>query len=188
MLDVLDGLIEPQSDETEDDNAGDNHIQLEYLGTVDDQVSKAPSCRKEFSYDDAYQSQAYIYFGCAEQNGNGAREYHPEKGIPPAAAQCVYQRDFFRVHLLEAGIKTDDRAEDGHGDTGYNDGFGTGAQPYDEQGRQCGFGQTVQHHQIRFQDFRQLSGVPQKCGHQETEQQYQQKTEKRLKKSDTDVG
>ena len=187
VFDELDGFIETQGDETEDNDAGDDHIQLKYLGTIDNQVSQAAPCRKEFSDDDAYQSQAYIYLGRAEQNGNGAGEHHPEESVTFTAAQSVYQSDFFRVDLLEAGIKADDGAEDSHGYACNDNGFGSGAKPYDEQRSQRGFGQTVQDYQIGFQDFRQLSGIPQKRGHQKAEKQYQQEAEKCLKKGDTDV-
>ncbi len=188
VFNELDGFIEPKGDETEDNDAGDDHIQLKYLGTIDNQVSQAAPCRKEFSDDDAYQSQAYIYLGRAEQNGNGAGEHHPEESVTFTAAQSVYQSDFFRIYLLEAGIKADDGAEDSHGYACNDNGFGSGAEPYDEQRRQCGFGQAVQYHQVGFQNLRQLSGIPQKCGHQKAEKQYQQKAEKCLKKGDTDVG
>ena len=52
------------------------------------------------------------------------------------------------VHLTEARVQADDGAEERHGDTRHDDGVHPGAQPHDEKGRQGGFGQAVQHHQV----------------------------------------
>ena len=57
----------------------------------------------------------------------------PGKSVLLSAAQRVDQSDFFRIYLLKAGIKADNGAENSHGDSGYDDGFCPGAQPYDKE-------------------------------------------------------
>lgn len=133
MLDKLNRLIKQQGDDTQDDNACDHHIQLENLGTVYDQISQASPGGKEFTDDYAYQSQTDIDFGGAEQDGNRAGQHYLEKSVLLSAAQRVDQSDFFRIYLLKAGIKADNGAENSHGDSGYDDGFCPGAQPYDKE-------------------------------------------------------
>ena len=64
---------------------------------------------------------------------NRAGQHYLEKSVLLSAAQRVDQSDFFRIYLLKAGIKADNGAENSHGDSGYDDGFCPGAQPYDKE-------------------------------------------------------
>ena len=66
VLNHLYGLIEPQSDDTQYNDAGDYHIQLENLGAVDDQVTQSPPRGKEFPDDHTHQRQADIYLRGAQ--------------------------------------------------------------------------------------------------------------------------
>ena len=74
MFDDLDGFIESQCNDTKHNNACDHHIQLEYLGAVDDQISQSPSCGKKFSDNDPHQGEPDIYLCRTEQNWDGAWE------------------------------------------------------------------------------------------------------------------
>lgn len=136
MFNNLDGFIEAQGDNTEYNNAGNYHIKLEYLGTIYDQIAESPFCCQKFSNDNPHQCQADIYFCSTQQDGDGTGEYHLEKGIASAAAQGIDQSNFLRIHLLESGIKADDGTKDGNGHTCHDNGFSTGAEPYDKQRRQ----------------------------------------------------
>ena len=89
MFDDLDGFVEQKRDDAEHDNAGDHHVQAEHLGAVDDQIAQAASRRQKFSDDHAHQRKADVYFGGAEQDGNGARQDYLCKGIPLCAAQGI---------------------------------------------------------------------------------------------------
>ncbi len=65
MFCALNQFIEGHSDEAEDDDGGDYHVQLEYLRTINDQIAKASSGSQKFADDDAYQRQADVYFHAA---------------------------------------------------------------------------------------------------------------------------
>ena len=86
MLDHLYGFIKSQGNNAQDDNACDHHIQLKYLGAVDDQVAKSPPGGEKFSDDHAYQRQPDVHLCGTQQNGNGAGEYYFGESVPPGAA------------------------------------------------------------------------------------------------------
>ena len=65
MFNNLYRLVEQQSDHTEYDNAGDHHIQFEYLRSIDYKISKSASGSQEFTDDHAHQCQTDVYLGCA---------------------------------------------------------------------------------------------------------------------------
>ena len=88
---------------------------------------------------------------------------------------------------MKAGVEADDGAEDGDGDAGDDDGRRPGAEPDDEQRGECGFRQTVQDDQIRLQNLRQLSGVPEQRRDQQTEADHEQEARNGLEQGDADV-
>ena len=55
MFQTLDQFIKGHGDGAQDDDGGDNHVELEDLRSVDDQLAEAPSRSKKFTDDDAYQ-------------------------------------------------------------------------------------------------------------------------------------
>ncbi len=65
VFNALDGFVKAQRYDAQHNDAGDYHIQLEYLGAVNDQVAKPPSCRKEFADDDAHQGKPDVYLSSA---------------------------------------------------------------------------------------------------------------------------
>ena len=135
MLGALDQLIEDHGDGAEDDDGGDHHVELEYLGAVDDQIAKPPSCSQKFPDDDTYKSQADIDLHTAQDKRNGAWQDHLKESVPAAAAQRVDQFAHLGIHLAEACEQADDGTEDSYGEACHNDGVCSGAQPYDEQRR-----------------------------------------------------
>ena len=139
----LNGLIESKRDNAQHNDTGYHHIQLEYLGAVDNQIPQSPSRGQKFPDDDAHQCQSDIDFGGAQENRDGPREDNLGESVTPASPQGIDQSDFLRIHLAEACVKADDRAEDGDGHAGHNDGPGACAKPHDEQGGQGGFWQAV---------------------------------------------
>lgn len=143
MFNNLNGLVKSQGDDTQYNNAGDYHIQLEHLGTVYDQIPKSPSCSQKFPDDDTHQCQPDVHFGGTEQDRNGTGEHYFEKGIFPAASQGVDQGNFLRVNLLESRVKAYNGTEYGDGHAGDDNGSGSGAQPHNKKWCQGGFGQTV---------------------------------------------
>ena len=55
-----------------------------------------------------------------------SRQDYFEKRIRSVSAQSINQRDFFRVTLLEAGVKADNGTEYCYRNSGYNNGFCSG--------------------------------------------------------------
>ncbi len=60
MLDHLDALVESHGDEAQKQYIQDDQIELEDLGTVDDQVSETSPRREKFAYDNTHQREADI--------------------------------------------------------------------------------------------------------------------------------
>ena len=91
MFDILNAGVEPKGYDTEQKNGCDHHIQLKYLGSINDQISKTSSGGKEFSDNDTYQSQTNIDFSGAEQDGDRTGKNYFEEHVFFGAAQCAYQ-------------------------------------------------------------------------------------------------
>lgn len=70
----LDTLIERHGDQAQQDDGGNDHMHLEDLRTVDDQISQPPSGSKEFSDDNADQGKPDIYLYGTEQDGDTVRK------------------------------------------------------------------------------------------------------------------
>ena len=94
--------------------------------------------------------------------------------MPPVSVQGIDQFDLLLVYGGEAGIQVHDAPEYGDGHAGHDDGSGGCAQPYDQQRRQCGFWQTVEHDEIGLQDFRQPAAAPEQDGRKHAEHGDQQ--------------
>ncbi len=177
MFQLLDSLIEAESDDAQDNQCGNQIVELEDLACVDDEVAKSLPCGKELSDNDAYQTEPDVDFQDADDGGQAGGDYHIFQHLQAAAAQGVDQLDLFLVRVPEGSIHADDTAEDGDGHAGDDDGPGIGAQPDDQQRRQGGFGQTVQDDQPGFQDLRECTGEPEDRGGQEADQNDQSKTQ-----------
>ena len=66
MLYHLYRFVKSQRNDAQDNDAGDYHVQLEYLGAVNDQVAKSPSGCQKFPDDDTYQRQPDVHLCGAE--------------------------------------------------------------------------------------------------------------------------
>ena len=177
VLYTLDAFVKTHGDDTQDQDAGDHQIELEYLAAVDNQVSKTLPGSQKFSDDDAHQCQADIDFRSAEHDGDGAGQDYFAEGIALTAPQSVDLGGRRSIHLLKAGVEADNGTEQGNGDSRHHNGGAARAQPHDEERSQGGFGQTVQNHQVRFGDFGQLLGIPQQRGGKQADQEHQQETD-----------
>ena len=60
MLQKLNELIQSHGNDTEDQDRSDDHIQLKYLSSIDDQISEPLPGSQEFPYDHTYEREAYI--------------------------------------------------------------------------------------------------------------------------------
>ena len=62
MFHDLNGFVKGKSNQAENQDGGDNHVKLEYLRAIDNQVAKSPSGSQKFTDDNAYQRQTDIDF------------------------------------------------------------------------------------------------------------------------------
>ena len=90
--------------------------------------------------------------------------------------------------MPETGVEADNRAENRHGNPGYNDGIDAGAQPYDKKRRESGFRKTVQHHKVRLGNLRKRFGIPQSRGGKDGNYGDKQKTEQCFQQCDSGMG
>ena len=104
VLNALYSLVKAHGNDTQNQDAGDDQIQLEHLAAIDNQIAQPPPGGQEFPDDDTYQSQADIDLGGAEHNGDGAGQDHFAESIPLVASQSVDQRDFLAFHLYKSLI------------------------------------------------------------------------------------
>lgn len=139
----MDSGIKEKSDDAQDQDTGNDHIQLKDLGAVNDQVAKTTSCCQEFSDDNAYQGQTDIDFGGTYQSRKGGGEDNFVEGLSFVASQRIDQGELLRIYLPKGGIKADNGAKDRNGDPRHNDGGHAGSQPDDEKRRKGGFGKAV---------------------------------------------
>ena len=136
MFKTLDQLVKYHSDGTEDDDGRNHHTQLEYLRTVDDQITETASGGEKFTNDNAHERQPDVDFHVAQDQRDRTWKNHFKECIPAIAAQSIDQFQHFGVCLAETGIETDDGTEDGDGNAGHDNGIRSGAQPNNQQRRQ----------------------------------------------------
>ena len=65
MLRTLDQLIKHHSDGAQDNDGSDDHIELEHLRPVDNQIPESPSRGEKFPDDNAYEGKPDIDFHAA---------------------------------------------------------------------------------------------------------------------------
>ncbi len=58
-------LVKPHSDDAEDKDGCDDHVKLEYLRPINNQISKSPAGGEKFPDDDAYKGEADVDFHIA---------------------------------------------------------------------------------------------------------------------------
>lgn len=160
-------LIENHGHDTENDNGHENHVKLEHLTSINNQIPQPLPASNEFSDNDSHKTESDVYLHGIDENRNRAWENDFFQYVPPAAAQGVDELDFLRVHLGKSGINGKNAAKHGHGHSSHNDGFHIGPQPYDEKRSQGGFRQTVQYYQIRLQDLGKAAKEPEQNGGQQ---------------------
>ena len=168
MFRALNQFIKHHGNDTENDNGSNDHIELEYLRAVDDQIAEAPSRGQKFADDNAHKGKADVDFHAAQDQRYGAWQNYLDKGVSPTAAQRVDQLAHFRVDLTETGVEADDGAEDRYGQTRYDDRIGTGSQPDNEKRGKGGFWQGVQNDEVWFQNFGEAVPIPEQGGGQKT--------------------
>ena len=105
----------------------------EYLRAVDDQITQSTSCGQKFSDDDAYKGEADIDLNGADDRRDAAWQNNFGEAVFFCSAKRAYQDQLIVINFVKAGIQADDRTEYGYGDSGYDDGFCPGAQPYDKE-------------------------------------------------------
>ena len=140
------------------------------MAGVNDQIPQPVSCRQEFPDHHPHQAQSDIDLHIADDRRHRAWQNDFEQRVPSVSVEGIDELDLFLVHSGEAGIQVHDTAEDRDGHSGDNDGRGRGAQPYDQQRRERGFGQAVQDYEIRFQYFGEFPAAPQEHCDKDTEQ------------------
>lgn len=182
-----DHRIQRHRHNTEQHDRHDQPIHLKYLAGVNDQISQSVPRRKEFPDHYPDQAQPDIDFHIAYYSGDRAGKYHFKKGVPPCSVQGIDEFDLFPVNSGEAGVQVHDTAEDCHGHTGNDDGRWGGAQPHDEQRRECGFRQAVQDDQIRLEYLGKFPAAPEENSGKEAEQCDKQETDNGFVQSDADV-
>ena len=72
------------------------------------------------------------------------------------SVQGINQFYLIRADLLKASVQIEYSAKNGYGDSCNDDRIHIRTQPHNQQWSQSGFWQTVQHHQIRFQNLGEL--------------------------------
>ena len=107
--------------------------------------------------------------------------------MEPVSVKGVDEHDLIRVHFGKFGIEVQVAPEDRNRHSGYNDRCAVCTEPDDEQRGKSRFWQAVQHHQIRFQDFRKFPEEPEKDGDKKAEEDYQDKTDQGFVKSHSDM-
>ncbi len=65
MLRTLDQFIKYHGNGAQNDDRRNDHVQLEDLRSVNNQIAEASSGSQKFADDDAYQRQADVYFHAA---------------------------------------------------------------------------------------------------------------------------
>lgn len=65
MFQTLNQLIQNHGDSAQNNDRSDQHIELKYLGTVNNQIPEAASGRQKFSNDNAHKAQSDIDFHIA---------------------------------------------------------------------------------------------------------------------------
>ncbi len=143
VLYPLNTLVQTHCDCAQDDDGGDYHVELEHLRPIDNQIPQPPSCRQEFSDNDAYQSQADIDLHIAEHGGNGGGKHDLMESVKAVPAKGIDELELFGIHLFKAGVKADHRTENCHGNTGNDDRIHSRTKPDNEKRCKGGFGQAV---------------------------------------------
>lgn len=65
VLRTLDQLVKYHGDGAQDNDRSDDHIELEHLRPVDNQIPESPSCGEKFPDDNAYEGKPDIDFHAA---------------------------------------------------------------------------------------------------------------------------
>ena len=168
-------LIETEGDDTQDDQRGDQIVQLEDLACIDDQISKSLPCGKKFPDDHAHQTKPDIDFQNADDGRKAGRENDASEHLNFIAAQSVDQFDLLFIGFTKGGVHADDAPEDCNGHTGDDDGSRAGSKPDDQKRGKGGFGQAVQDHKPWFQYFGERAGEPEDGSGQKADQDHQGK-------------
>ncbi len=187
MFQALDQFVKAHGDGAENQNRGDHHVELEYLRSIDDQVSQTSPGGKKFTDDDANQRKSDVDLHIAEDQRNRGWKDDLKESVSPVATQRIDQFEHFGVCLAEACVETDNGAKYGNRDTGDNDRVGPGAEPYDQKRGKSRFGKGVQYNEIGFQDLRQTFLIPEKSRTQQTEESDKEEAQHCFKQCDPGV-
>ena len=60
VLCILDELIQPHCYDAENQDTGNDKVELEYLTSIDNQITKSSAGGKKFADNNAYQSEPYV--------------------------------------------------------------------------------------------------------------------------------
>lgn len=170
----IDQGIEHHCHEAEENNTHQQPIHLKNLTRIDDQIPQPAPCRKELPDYDTHQAEPDVDLHITDDGGDRAWKHHLGKCVPLGAPKGIDQLDLLLVYPGKAGIQVQDAAEDRNRHSGRDDGSLVGAKPYDQERRKGGFGQAVEDHQVRIQDFGQLGAAPEQYRRQDTDEGGQQ--------------
>lgn len=136
MFHTLDQLIECHGNGAENDDRGDHHIKLEYLGTVNDQIAESAPCGKKFSDDHTYEGEADVDLHIAQNKRDGGGKDNLKERISPCTAQRIDQLEHFRICLTKSRVEINNGTKYGNGDSGNDDGVCSGSEPDNQKRRQ----------------------------------------------------
>lgn len=97
MFQTLDQFVKAHGDGAENQNRGDHHVELEYLRSIDDQVSQTSPGGKKFTDDDANQRKSDVDLHIAEDQRNRGWKDDLKESVSPVATQRIDQFEHFGV-------------------------------------------------------------------------------------------
>lgn len=96
----------------------------------------------------------------------------------------VDEADFLAAGLRKASVEVQNRSENGHGDSGDDDGAAVGAEPDDEKRSQGGFRQAVQDHEVGLQNLKNAVREPEQKGDGQADDDYEGEAYQGLREGD----
>ena len=182
-----DQCVQQHGDHAENTDTHQKPVELKNLTSINDHIAKTFSTADKFSDDHTHQAEPDIDLHGADDRRNAAWDHYLGESMEPVSVKGVDEHDLIRIHFGKFGIEVQDAPEDRNRHSGYNDRCAVCTEPDDEQRGKSRFWQAVQHHQIRFQDFRKLPEEPEKDGDKKAEEDHQDKTDQGFVKRHSDM-